>query len=60
MTSLLVMGAGAILEACALLRRRNDYAGLLIGIGSIMAGIARPGPLGAVNIALFAGDGRQP
>ena len=52
MISLLIMGAGVMVAAYGLLGRRNDYAALLIGAGGIIAGIARPGPLGAADIVL--------
>jgi hypothetical protein len=42
----------AIVEAAGLLEWRNRHAGLLVGIGGIIVGVARPGPLGAANIAL--------
>jgi hypothetical protein len=47
--SLLIMAAGLIVAAAGLLGRRNDHAGLLTGVGSIITGIARPGPLGAAE-----------
>jgi hypothetical protein len=50
--SLLIMGAGVMVAACGLLGRRIDHAALLTGAGGIIAGTARPGPLGAADIAL--------
>lgn len=52
MIPLLMIAAGTLVEAAGLLGWRNRHAGLLVGIGGIIVGIARPGPLGAVNIAL--------
>jgi hypothetical protein len=50
--SLLIMGAGVIVELAGLLGRRSGYAGLLIGAGSIVVGIARPGALGGLDIVM--------
>jgi hypothetical protein len=50
--ALLIMAAGLIMAAYGMLGRRNDLAGLLIGADGIISGIARPGPLGAADIAL--------
>jgi hypothetical protein len=50
--SLLIMGAGGIVEVAWLLGRRSGHAGLLIGAGGIVVGIARPGVLGWLDIAV--------
>jgi hypothetical protein len=50
--SLLIMGAGALVEVAGLLGRRSGYAGLLIGAGAIVVGIARPGLMGGLDISV--------